>query len=409
MSWAGNFTNLQVLWNFPTTNGGTAYPVAGLTEASDGLIYGNTSGSSSLSDFGALFRLHKDGTQFSILTNLLQSQGDNPLGALIEATNGVLYGTANDEGPATNGTIFRVNKDGSGFAVIHAFTEATNDGAYPNAGLIQGLDGALYGTTSLGGSADEGVVFKLNLDGTGFAVLHSFTDGPSDGLFPESSLIIGTNGGLYGTTTLGGASGDGAVFRINTDGSSFAVLYSFGGVTNDGAVSYASLLTGSDGQNPYAGLAQGPDGALYGTTFADGSGTGGIVFEINPDGSGYQVLLQFKGTNGYQPKAALLAGSDGALYGTTQAGGSLNRGTVFKLTQPVTDAGVLGTPLHLGGGWRISGHGVPNRTYTLQFKTNLAAPAIWAPLGSVMANTQGDWQFNDLTNSPMRFYRTSYP
>ncbi len=455
MSWAGSFTNLQALWNFPATNSPTAYSAAGLLEASDGLLYGESYGGSTNSDFGAVFRLHKDGSQFTVLTNLLQSQGDAPSGVLIEATNGVLYGTAYDEGPSVLGSIFKVNKDGSGFAVIHDFTEGTNDGAFPSAGLLQGPDGSLYGTASYGGAGvpDQGVVFKLNLDGTGFTVLHSFTAGPSDGAYPEASLIIGTNGSLYGTTSGGGVSDAGTIFRLNTDGNGFSLVYSFGSVANDGSSPQANLLTGSngtfygttffggafggasgggvvfnlnqdgsnyqvlhqfgsvagDGQNSFAGLAQGPDGALYGTTFAGGAASGGIVFGINPDGSNYQVLIQFKGTNGLHPQAPLLAGSDGALYGTTLNGGALNRGTVFKIVASVGDAGLLGTPLNLGGGWRISGHGVPNRTYTLQFKTNLAAPAIWAPLGSVMANSQGDWQFNDLTNSPMRFYRTSYP
>jgi uncharacterized repeat protein (TIGR03803 family) len=450
---AGSFTNLLVLWPFPTTSGATAYPLAPLIEASDGALYGTTYGYQLTSDNGGVFKMNKDGSSFSFLHMLAQdgSEGFAPTGALIEATNGVLYGTAFYGGLSGLGSIFKINKNGAGFAVIHDFTGAIDDGANPAGALIQGADGALYGTTTGGGTAYLGVVFKMNLDGGGFAVLHSFLGGTNDGTSPQSSLAFGTNGALYGTTFGGGPSDAGTVFQINPNGSNFAVVHVFGSIPNDGSSPYASLFNGpnnklygttdsggafgsgavfsldqtgsnytvlhsftnasNDGQSPfYSSLALGPDGALYGTTSAGGNANRGTVFKIAPDGSGYAVLIRFGGTNGSIPDSGLLAASNGALYGTCSSGGSLSRGTVFILTSGLFDDNLLANPLKLSGtAWRISGRGAPGRVYTLQFATNLAPPTAWSTLTTVSADSQGNWQFDDLTNAPPRYYRTSFP
>src|SRR6266478_6058679 len=167
---AGSFTNLLVLWPFPTTSGATAFPLAPLIEASDGALYGTTYGYPLISDDGGVFKMNKDGNGFSVLHVLAQdgSEGSSPTGALIEATNGVLYGTAFDGGPSGLGSLFKINKNGAGFEVIHDFTGAIDDGANPAGGLVQGADGALYGTATGGGTSYQGVVFKMNLDGGGF-------------------------------------------------------------------------------------------------------------------------------------------------------------------------------------------------------------------------------------------------
>ena len=124
----------------------------------------------------------------------------------------------------------------------------------------------------------------------------------------------------------------------------------------------------------------------------------------------YGVVVSFIATNGANLRGMLLAGSDGALYGTCNAGGPLGRGSVFKLTDSAYDYNELAAPQKLSGsGWRITGHGVPNRAYSVQFATNIAAPMIWAPLGKANANSQGDWQLDDPANSTRRFYRTTYP
>jgi uncharacterized repeat protein (TIGR03803 family) len=146
-----------------------------------------------------------------------------PYAGLILSGN-TLYGTANGGGSSSNGMVFAVNTDGTGFTNLHSFTAASgpyphyinSDGAYPGAGLI--LSGnTLYGMARQGGSSGGGTVFAVNTDGTGFTTLYSFTafwNGNSDGGLPESGLILSGNT-LYGTAWVGGSSGNGTVFSLS--------------------------------------------------------------------------------------------------------------------------------------------------------------------------------------------------
>jgi uncharacterized repeat protein (TIGR03803 family) len=271
--------------------------------------------------------------------------GSNPT-ALIEGGDRKLYGTMRDGGSKWEGVVFKVNKDGSGYAALHDFTSERNgeDGTWPQ-GVVEGSDGTLYGTTQLGGTG-RGTVFKVNKDGGGYTVLHRFPGMSGDGLEPWAGLAEGRDGALYGTTLQGGTKDAGTVFKLNKDGSGYAVLHSF----------FASQ---TDGFKPMAGLLAGSDGALYGTT--DGGGDvpvmagAGIVFKINPDGSGYKLLHSFpdKPSDGRFPRSSLLEGRDGALYGTTQAGGKNDWGTVFKVNKDGSGYRLL----HSFTGYENSGDG----------------------------------------------------
>jgi uncharacterized repeat protein (TIGR03803 family) len=186
-----------------------------------------------------------------------------------------------------------VNTDGSGFTVLHQFTAGGSnaplnlDGARPMARLL--LSGqTLYGTAQRGGN-NEGTVFKVNTDGTGFVALHTFTrlGGPeltnSDGAFPQAGLALRRNT-LYGTAWGGGAGGHGTVFKLNTDGEGFAVLRSFAkGRGNDNG-----HTSNADGAWPEAGLVISGD-MLYGTTEEGGVPGNGTVFKLNVDGTGFEV------------------------------------------------------------------------------------------------------------------------
>src|SRR6202035_2536161 len=112
------------------------------------------------------------------------------------------------------------------------------------AGLIQGADGALYGTTDQGGTSNAGTVFRIGTNGTGYAVLYQFTGAGGDGALPVAVLIQGDDGALYGTPDQGGTYSLGSVFRIGTNGSGYAVLYSFSGTGGDGAGSFSGLIQG---------------------------------------------------------------------------------------------------------------------------------------------------------------------
>jgi uncharacterized repeat protein (TIGR03803 family) len=257
---------------------------------------------------------------------------------MIQGSDGNFYGTTWDGGGAgAGGSAFKVTTDGSE-TVTYSFP--SNLLIWPN-GLIQGSDGNFYGTTDLGGAYGMGTVFKISPAGVE-TVLYSFggyagdatgnTGGPDSGV-----LIQASDGNFYGTTGGGGAYGAGAIFKLTPAGME-TVLHSFGGCT------YSCGSGGStDGVEP-VGLIQASDGNFYGTTFHGGEYGVGTVFKITLAGV-ESVLYSFSGgyagvfgsADGGMPKAGLIEGSDGNLYGTTSSGGGeYDSGTVFKLTGVIT-------------------------------------------------------------------------
>ncbi len=237
------------------------------------------------------------------------SDGGSPYGDLT-LSGSTLYGMTsglwNDQG-----TIFQINTDGAGYQVLHSFS--WNDGANPRGSLT--LSGTtLYGMTSGGGANGLGAISQINTDGAGFQLLHSFGAG-SDGASPFGSLTL-SGSTLYGMTALGGADGAGTIFKINTDGAGYQVLYSFNG--------------GSEGGSPYGDLTL-SGSTLYGMT-SPGGGNAGTIFKINTDGTGFQVLHSFNWNDGAIPDGALtLSMSGSALYGMTSSGGANGFGTIFQI------------------------------------------------------------------------------
>ncbi len=279
------------------------YPFGRLT-LSDNVLYGTTYIGG---DFyqGTVFKVNTDGTGFAVL----KSFGDdaaNPMAGLA-LSEGVLYGTtANSPGGA--GAVFRMNIDGTGYTLLKSF--AGSDGSDPEGDLVLS-DGVLFGTTRAGGSNDRGTVFKINLDGTGFAVLKNFIQ--SEGSALQAGLTL-SDGVLCGTASYGGGASAGTIFRLNTDGSGFTVLRNI--AYPDGYLLYSSLALSG--------------GVLYGTTYQGGISNLGTVFRLNTDGTGFTTLKAFTGSDGANPFASVMV-SGNVLYGTTEQGGSLGRGTVFKL------------------------------------------------------------------------------
>jgi uncharacterized repeat protein (TIGR03803 family) len=258
-----------------------------------------------------VFKLNKDGSGYRILQSFDDVDAERPWSGLVEGTDGALYGTTEGGGTNGDGTVFRLSKDGSSYTVLHSF----DDGWYPFATLLHGSDGALYGTTLYGGTGlgpGGGTLFKLNEDGTGYQVLHNFGDTPGDGLNPDTALVEGMPGTLFGMA-------GGTVFRLNTDGSQYQII-----VTGIGSAEFWQAFGG--------GLLRGTSGTLFGATFGDSVSDGGTLFKVNEDGTGYSVLHSFSGISpdGLGPEA-LVEGSDGELYGTTGEGGASASGTVFKL------------------------------------------------------------------------------
>jgi len=316
-------SGFRVLHNFGVMGDGQ-YPVTGLVEGKDGALYGAT-GRGGASDAGTVFKIGKDGSGYTLLLSFNTNGLDGQLPVtLLEGTDGALYGTTAIGGGGA-GTVFRLNKDGSSYITLASFRTSDNNGQYPNA-LLEGSDGPLYGTTGWGGAYATGTVFKINKDGSGYTVLHSFGNTNGDGKNP-TSLIQANDGTLYGTT--GSQRGDtGTVFKIHIDGSGYTVLYSFG-------------KTSGDGLNPTT-LLEGGDNALYGTTVYGGAYTNGTVFKINRDGSAYNLLHSFGNcdTDGQNPLAGLAMSKDGTYYGTTFTGGPYT-GTLFRIKSDGSNYAVL--------------------------------------------------------------------
>jgi uncharacterized repeat protein (TIGR03803 family) len=202
-------------------------------------------------------------------------------------------------------------------SVLYSFAGPSGDGAHPWWGtLLLANDGNFYGTTSVGGSNNDGTVFKITPAGVE-TLLWSFGSG-NDGNGAYGSLIQGSDGSFYGMTDTGGIYTYGTVFRITPAGDE-SVLWSFGN-TNDGMYPLGSLVQGSDGN-------------FYGLThYTNATTTYGTVFRITPAGV-ESVLWTFgSGTDGQYPFGSLIVGSDGNLYGMTEAGGIHGSGTIFKIT-----------------------------------------------------------------------------
>jgi uncharacterized repeat protein (TIGR03803 family) len=296
-------------------------PSGGIIEGSDHMLYGTTVEGGASGNYGVVYRLQRDGSGYTVLHHFLgaPSDGAKSVAALVEDADGILYGTTSGGGTNDGGAVFRLNKDGSGYGVLHHFGTGVNDGQNLQAGILIGSDGMLYGATRMGGSAAAGTLFKLNRDGSGYSVFYHF-QAAADGAQPRGTLLEVSNR-IYGTTSAAGAGGRGTVFAVNKDGADFAVLHPFTGSPEDGFDAWDGLLRGTDG-------------AIYGTTRQGGSADKGTIFKVNTDGSGYEVLHHFGGPNdGQEPWASLVEGADAKLYGTARNGGLHINGIVFRLNK----------------------------------------------------------------------------
>ena len=257
------FTGLH---NFTYTRDG-GYPAAGMI-LSGSTLYGTADDGGS-TGYGTVFSLSTNGTGFTNLHSFSYStDGGFPETRLV-LSGSTLYGTAEEGGRSGYGTVFAVSTAGTGFTNLHSFTAihtnsagsyTNSDGAYPFGGLAASGN-TVYGTAYEGGSSGYGTLFTVNADGTGFAILHNFSYS-SDGGYPEGELFLSGNT-LYGTTDNGGSSGGGTVFAINTNGTGFTVLHNFS-YTSDGAYPNGGLvLSGSTLYGTAWGGGSGGDGTVY--------------------------------------------------------------------------------------------------------------------------------------------------
>jgi uncharacterized repeat protein (TIGR03803 family) len=408
------FTNLHVFTtgvfanNFGYYNNDGAWPeTSGLVLVSN-MVYGTTQFGGNVSA-GTIFGVSTDGTGFRILSMFTaggdpSNPGTNsyaiaPLGLF--SSGNLLYGTGWGGGINDNGTVFAINTDGSGLAVSYNFSAyygygvdnsgLNSDGSGPEGVILSG--NMLYGTSTEGGVTGSGTVFKVSTNGSGFTPLHSFSVNTSanggDGAVPNCGLVLSGNT-LYGTTQEAGTGeNNGTLFSVNTDGTGFRVVHAFTG--------------GADGANPRAGLVLSRN-TLYGTTYIGGKWNTGVIFAVNTDGTNFTTLYNFDSIvgDGYYPQGTLLLSSN-ILYGTTYEGGTNNNGVVFSLTLPVVPHLSISRPgINVILMWPTNAVG-----FTLQSTTNLGAAAVWTTNSPAPVVVNGQNTVTNPISGSKQFFRLS--
>lgn len=336
-----------------------------LMQASNGMIYGLTQNGGANQD-GQLFSYDPMQDIFKYLADFdALTTGSVPLGVLTEAPDGKLYGVTNEGGICNYGTIFSYDLIGGLLAEERCFD--WNDGVEPYDGLILATNGLLYGMTYAGGVSGDGVIYSFEA-GTGiYTLLYEFNTSGEGGK-PYGRLFLASDGALYGTTSAGGTHGEGVLFNYDIDQDLFSVRINFDGangaypngslieyegylygVTTDGGVSDEGLLFrydktaniiakladfyGSDyGKHPYGTLTIGPGGKLFGQTYMGGKFGGGIMFDYNTETSVFTKRFDFmESDDGANNIGGMMLGLDGWVYGTTREGGEYDGGTIFRI------------------------------------------------------------------------------
>jgi uncharacterized repeat protein (TIGR03803 family) len=375
---------------------GGSYPRTTLAQAPDGTLFGNTYGEGSQTGTGTLFKIAPNGSSFTNLftfgvesvppSPFIGINGFFPTGSLAYGTtDGAFYGVTASGGLYGDGVLFNITPNGV-FTKIHDFDVdgiPQNNGG-PWGGLVRGSDGKFYGTLQFSGAVAPfpGAVFRLEPGGN-VTVLHSFTG--ADGQWPQTDLMLASDGNLYGTTWGGGGAGGancpyngcGTIFRVVLPSGSVETVHVFGftdgsaptdghlievdgtlyGVTSlggnvqssggtffsltlDGTFTLLHTFTASEGIDLRGSLARGGDGNFYGTAVSGGTSNNGTVFQVTPTGV-VTVLHNFAGPTGRRPFGGLLTGLDAHLYGTAHDGGANNLGTVFRVVLPRAQNGTL--------------------------------------------------------------------
>ena len=344
-----------VLYSF-TGGADGLQPRGRLIQATDGNFYGTTLGGASNS--GAVFKITPTGSETTLHSFAGgTSDGANPQAGLIQASDGNLYGTTSGGGTDSRGTVFAITTGGT-YDVLYSFRNNGSDGANPFAALIQASDGNFYGTTLNGGAHAMGTVFAIT-SGGGENIVHTF--GGSDGEYPYSGLIQGSDGNFYGTTEGGGANGVGTVFQITLTGTE-TVLHSFGS-GSDGRIPYSGLIQAADGKfygttyySTYNGTPS--DGTVYAFSISATAPTinslspsstpaCGPAFTLTVNGSGFVsgAVVNWNGTalattfvSGTHLTASVPVSdiaAPGSASVTVQESGTASNALTFTITNPL--------------------------------------------------------------------------
>jgi len=395
---------LTVLYSFTNGSDG-AYPRTPPVQAPDGNLYGATGNGTT----PALYKITAAGT-FSVVVPL-PAQSYSPM---IVGTDGNLYGMTLYGGTVNRGTAFQFSPKTKKVKIIHNFDSTT--GYSPQGPLMQGVDGKLYGTTSTGGSASGGVVFQMSTGGT-YKVLFNFsTTNEANGASPFAGVVQGSDGFLYGVTSVGGANGLGLLFKLSTSGTGFTDLHDFATATGD--TPYATPLLHTNGKI-YGLTSHGGSHVVYGTIYSMDAGlkpfasqfvvySGKVGTSVDILGQGFSNATgvkfgtgsgTFVATSDAFMTAKVAAGATTGKITVLEPGGNLATPQVFKIIPSVSTfaptSGPVGTSVVITGmsltqTTTVTFGGVKATTFTVNSDTQVTATVpTGAITGKVAVKTKG--------------------
>jgi len=259
---------------------------------------------------GTIFKMNPNGSGVTVVHNFSSPAGWKPQGNLLQASDGNLYGTCYEGGIYASCTIFRFNPSTNTYADVWDF-DITN-GDFPESGVIEGPGGILYGVTPHGGTSYSGVIYSYNIASDIYTALYSFNNTLGNSPF-GSPILVGNK--LYGLTTSGGAKGVGVLYSYDLTSSTYSNLHDF---------------ESAQGANPYGSLFKASDGKLYGMTRSAGANAGGTIFSYDMNTSTFTHLYDFNSSTGSNPYGSLVQSSSGMMYGLASTGGINNGGVIFS-------------------------------------------------------------------------------
>ncbi len=303
-----------------TTAGKGRTPKGRLVQASNGLIFG-TCQLGGLNGRGTIYQFNTSTNAFTKRYDFAafpSPTGGTPFAGLMQASNGLLYGLASNGGSASGGVVFSfTTATPFTYTVVHNFAQAT--GWQPLGELTQASNGLLYGATSSGGANGGGVLYSFAPTGAVYTVLRDL--GGLDGANPFGRMIVGSNGVLYGATTAGGLLGAGVIYSYTIATATYAVVY------NMSTGGYANM---------WSGMIEDPAGTLIGLCGDGGGASQGALFKFDINSAQATQLVAFSLSFGANPKGRLIKATDGLFYGLTSSGGANDGGVVFSF-DPTTN------------------------------------------------------------------------
>jgi uncharacterized repeat protein (TIGR03803 family) len=306
----GNGENFNPIHHFQLNTG--VKPQGSMILASNGNLFGMTLGGGTYNN-GVLFELNPDTNGYMVRVNFDgEISGSAPFGTLMQASDGLIYGTTTYGSIDDGGVIFAYNPETTEFEVLWELDDIT--GKNPRGYMIQASDGKLYGMAELGGMNGCGTIFSYDMVNDTCEDVFDFDT--INGMRPYGSLTEASDGKLYGMVTFGGVYEDGVIFKFDPETKDYTKIMDFGH---------------PDGRFPYGSLLEVQEGVFYGLTFRGGNNDNGVLFSYDFMNDVYTKKIDFiDSLQGKNPYSTLMPATNGKLYGTALYGGVNDQGVLFE-------------------------------------------------------------------------------